>query len=172
MEYFLIFVSAIFVNNILLAQFLGICPFLGVSNKLSTATGMSGAVCFVITLATVVTYLLNQYLLVPFGLEFLQTISFILVIAALRMMFSILVTILKVLPPLAKVGELGVNLVTGVVGFIWSLLVILIAWVAYRPVLAIALAVAIAALVYFLVSKSKKAPEAAPVAAAEAPKAE
>ena len=72
MEYFLIFVSAIFVNNILLAQFLGICPFLGVSNKLSTATGMSGAVCFVITLATVVTYLLNQYLLVPFGLQFLQ----------------------------------------------------------------------------------------------------
>ena len=80
MEYFLIIVSAIFVNNILLAQFLGICPFLGVSNKLSTATGMSGAVCFVITLATVVTYLLNQYLLVPFGLEFLQTISFILVL--------------------------------------------------------------------------------------------
>ena len=70
MEYFLIFVSAIFVNNILLAQFLGICPFLGVSNKLSTASGMSGAVCFVITLATVVTYLLNHYLLVPFGLEF------------------------------------------------------------------------------------------------------
>ena len=60
MEYFLIIISAVFVNNILLAQFLGICPFLGVSNKLSTATGMSGAVCFVITLATVVTYLLNQ----------------------------------------------------------------------------------------------------------------
>ena len=77
MEYLLIIISAIFVNNILLAQFLGVCPFLGVSNKLSTAVGMSGAVCFVITLATVVTYLLNQYLLVPFGLTFLQTISFI-----------------------------------------------------------------------------------------------
>ena len=88
-EYLLIIISAIFVNNILLAQFLGICPFLGVSNKLSTAAGMSGAVCFVITLATVVTYLLNSYLLVPFGLEFLQTISFILVIAALVQMVEI-----------------------------------------------------------------------------------
>ena len=88
-EYLLIIISAIFVNNILLAQFLGICPFLGVSNKLSTAAGMSGAVCFVITLATVVTYLLNSYVLVPFGLEFLQTISFILVIAALVQMVEI-----------------------------------------------------------------------------------
>ena len=79
-EYLLIIISAIFVNNILLSQFLGVCPFLGVSNKLSTATGMSMAVCFVITLATVVTYLLNM-LLVNLGLEFLQTISFILVIA-------------------------------------------------------------------------------------------
>ena len=89
MEFLLIIVSAIFVNNILLSQFLGICPFLGVSNKLSTATGMSGAVCFVITLATVVTYLINQYLLVPFKLEFLQTIAFILVIAALVQMVEI-----------------------------------------------------------------------------------
>ena len=89
MEYILIVVSAIFVNNILLAQFLGICPFLGVSGKLSTATGMSGAVCFVITLATVVTYLLNNFILVPLGLEFLQTISFILVIAALVQMVEI-----------------------------------------------------------------------------------
>ena len=67
MEYILIIISAIFVNNILLSQFLGVCPVLGVSNKLSTATGMSMAVCFVITLATVVTYLLNM-LLVNFGL--------------------------------------------------------------------------------------------------------
>ena len=89
MEFFLIIISAIFVNNILLSQFLGICPFLGVSNKLSTAVGMSGAVCFVITLSTVVTYLLNQYLLVPFGLTFLQTILFILVIAALVQMVEI-----------------------------------------------------------------------------------
>ena len=84
-EFAIIFISAIFVNNILLAQFLGVCPFLGVSNKLSTAAGMSMAVCFVITLATVVTYLLNM-LLGAFGLEFLQTISFILVIAALVQM--------------------------------------------------------------------------------------
>ena len=62
MTYFLIIISAIFVNNIVLAQFLGICPFLGVSNKLSTATGMSMAVCFVITLATLVTFLINKYL--------------------------------------------------------------------------------------------------------------
>ena len=96
MEYLLIIISAIFVNNILLAQFLGVCPFLGVSNKLSTAVGMSGAVCFVITLATVVTYLLNQFLLVPFGLTFLQTISFILVIAALVQMVEI---ILKKISP-------------------------------------------------------------------------
>ena len=89
MEYFLIIISAIFVNNIVLAQFLGICPYLGVSNKLSTAAGMSMAVCFVITLATLVTYLINKYLLIPFQLEFLQTIAFILVIAALVQMVEI-----------------------------------------------------------------------------------
>jgi hypothetical protein len=100
----------------------------------------------------------------------LRILGIILVVAALRMMFSILVTILKVLPPLAKVGELGVNLVTAVVGFVWALIIIIIAWVAYRPVLAIALAVAIAALIYFLITKSKKAPapEVAPAAAAPA----
>ena len=110
MEYFLIFVSAIFVNNILLAQFLGICPFLGVSNKLSTATGMSGAVCFVITLATVVTYLLNHYLLVPFGLEFLQTISFILVIAALVQMVEIVLK--KISPSLYQALGIFLPLIT------------------------------------------------------------
>ena len=110
MEYFLIFVSAIFVNNILLAQFLGICPFLGVSNKLSTATGMSGAVCFVITLATVVTYLLNQYLLVPLGLEFLQTISFILVIAALVQMVEIVMN--KISPSLYQALGIFLPLIT------------------------------------------------------------
>ena len=110
MEYFLIFVSAIFVNNILLAQFLGICPFLGVSNKLSTASGMSGAVCFVITLATVVTYLLNQYLLVPLGLEFLQTISFILVIAALVQMVEIVLK--KISPSLYQALGIFLPLIT------------------------------------------------------------
>ena len=110
MEYFLIIVSAIFVNNILLAQFLGICPFLGVSNKLSTATGMSGAVCFVITLATVVTYLLNQYLLGTFGLEFLQTISFILVIAALVQMVEIVLK--KISPSLYQALGIFLPLIT------------------------------------------------------------
>ena len=105
MEYILIIISAIFVNNILLSQFLGICPFLGVSNKLSTATGMSMAVCFVITLATVVTYLLNS-LLVSLGLEFLQTISFILVIAALVQMVEI---VLKKISP-ALYASLGIFL--------------------------------------------------------------
>ena len=105
MEYILIIISAIFVNNILLSQFLGVCPFLGVSNKLSTATGMSMAVCFVITLATVVTYLLNS-LLVSFGLEFLQTISFILVIAALVQMVEI---VLKKISP-ALYASLGIFL--------------------------------------------------------------
>ena len=94
-EFAIIFISAIFVNNILLSQFLGVCPFLGVSNKLSTAAGMSMAVCFVITLATVVTYLLNMAL-VALGLEFLQTISFILVIAALVQMVEI---VLKKISP-------------------------------------------------------------------------
>ena len=96
MEFFLIIISAIFVNNIMLSQFLGTCPFLGVSGKISTATGMAGAVCFVITLATLVTYLINKYLLVAFSLEFLQTIAFILVIAALVQMVEI---VLKKISP-------------------------------------------------------------------------
>ena len=104
-EYLIIIISAIFVNNILLSQFLGICPFLGVSNKLSTASGMSMAVCFVITLATVVTFLLNK-LLVLCNLQFLQTISFILVIAALVQMVEI---VLKKISP-ALYASLGVFL--------------------------------------------------------------
>ena len=110
MEYFLIIISAIFVNNIVLAQFLGICPFLGVSSKLSTATGMSMAVCFVITLATLVTYLVNQYLLVPFGLTFLQTIAFILVIAALVQMVEIVLK--KVSPSLYQALGIFLPLIT------------------------------------------------------------
>ncbi len=109
-EFFLIIISAIFVNNIVLAQFLGICPFLGVSNKLSTATGMSGAVCFVITLATVVTYLVNRYLLVPFKLEFLQTIAFILVIAALVQLVEIVLK--KISPSLYQALGIFLPLIT------------------------------------------------------------
>ncbi|MBR4775849.1 MAG: electron transport complex subunit RsxA [Bacteroidales bacterium] len=110
MEYFLIIISAIFVNNIVLAQFLGICPFLGVSGKLSTATGMSMAVCFVITLATLVTYLINQYLLVPLEITFLQTIAFILVIAALVQMVEIVLK--KVSPSLYQALGIFLPLIT------------------------------------------------------------
>ena len=89
MEYFLIFISAIFVNNIVLSQFLGICPFLGVSKKVGTAAGMGVAVAFVLVIAVIVTFLLQNYVLVPFGLEYLQTIVFILVIAGLVQMLEI-----------------------------------------------------------------------------------
>ena len=110
MEYFLIIISAIFVNNIMLAQFLGTCPFIGVSSKLSTATGMSGAVVFVITLATLVTYLINKYLLVPFGLTFLQTIAFILVIASLVQMVEIVLK--KISPSLYQALGIFLPLIT------------------------------------------------------------
>ena len=110
MEYLLIIISAIFVNNILLSQFLGVCPFLGVSNKLSTAVGMSGAVCFVITLATLVTYLLQYYVLEPFGIGFMQTISFILVIAALVQMVEIVLK--KVSPSLYQAPGIFLPLIT------------------------------------------------------------
>ena len=110
MEYFLIIISAIFVNNIMLAQFLGTCPFIGVSSKISTATGMSGAVVFVITLATLVTYLINKYLLVVFGLEFLQTIAFILVIAALMQMVEIVLK--KISPSLYQALGIFLPLIT------------------------------------------------------------
>ena len=110
MEFFLIIISAIFVNNIMLSQFLGTCPFLGVSGKISTATGMAGAVCFVITLATLVTYLINKYLLVAFSLEFLQTISFILVIAALVQMVEIVLK--KISPSLYQALGIFLPLIT------------------------------------------------------------
>ena len=98
MEYILIFISAIFVNNIVLSQFLGICPFLGVSKKVDTALGMSAAVAFVLTLATVVTWLVQKLVLDAFGLQYLQTIAFILVIASLVQMVEIVMK--KVSPAL------------------------------------------------------------------------
>ena len=90
MEYILIIISAVFINNVVLAQYLGVCPFLGVSNKVSTALGMSGAVVFVIVLATIVTYLIQVYVLDKLGISFMQTITFILVIAALVQMVEII----------------------------------------------------------------------------------
>ena len=82
-DYMLLVVGAIFVNNILLAQFLGNCPFLGVSRKMETATGMAMAVIFVMTLAGIITWIVQTSILVPLKLEYLQTIFFILIIAAL-----------------------------------------------------------------------------------------
>ena len=96
MEYILIIIAAILVNNVVLAQFLGICPFIGVSNKIETSMGMAGAVTFVIVLATIVTFLLQHYVLNPLGIAYMQTIVFILVIAALVQMVEI---ILKKLSP-------------------------------------------------------------------------
>ena len=89
MELIGIIIVAIFVNNVGFSQFLGICPFLGVSKKVDTAIGMGAAVMFVLTIATIVTFLLQKGILEPFGLEYLQTITFILVIAALVQMVEI-----------------------------------------------------------------------------------
>lgn len=83
-------ISAVLINNVVLAQFLGICPFLGVSNRVSTALGMAGAVVFVITLATLVTYIIQVYVLNKLGIAFMQTITFILVIAFLVQMVEII----------------------------------------------------------------------------------
>ena len=110
MEYILIFISAIFVNNIVLSQFLGICPFLGVSKKVDTAMGMGAAVAFVLTLATIVTFLLQQYVLVPQHIEYLQTISFILVIASLVQMVEIILK--KISPPLYQALGIFLPLIT------------------------------------------------------------
>jgi len=106
MNYLVIVIGAIFVNNIVLMQFLGICPFLGVSKRLSTAVGMTGAVAFVMVLATIVTYLIQNYILEAFGLAFLQTIAFILVIASLVQLVEI---ILKKVSP-AMYQALGIFL--------------------------------------------------------------
>ena len=110
MEYILIFISAIFVNNIVLSQFLGICPFLGVSKKIDTALGMSVAVTFVLTIATIVTYLIQKLLLIPLELEYLQTITFILVIAALVQMVEIVLK--KVSPDLYQALGVFLPLIT------------------------------------------------------------
>ncbi len=96
MEYLIIIISAIFVNNIVLSQFLGICPFLGVSTKVETSLGMGGAVTFVMAISSLVVYLIQYYILVPLHIEYMQTIVFILVIAALVQMVEI---VLKKLSP-------------------------------------------------------------------------
>ena len=110
MEYILIFISAIFVNNIVLSQFLGICPFLGVSKKVDTALGMSAAVAFVLTLATIVTYLVQKFVLDVYGIQYLQTIAFILVIASLVQMVDIILK--KVSPALYQALGIFLPLIT------------------------------------------------------------
>ena len=110
MEYVLLIISAVFINNVVLTQFLGICPFLGVSNKVSTAFGMTGAVTFVIVLATIVTYLIQIYILNRLGIAFMQTITFILVIAALVQMVEIILK--KVSKPLYQALGIFLPLIT------------------------------------------------------------
>ena len=109
-QYLIVFITAIFVNNVVLSQILGICPFLGVSKKINTALGMSGAVAFVLVLATLVTYLLQYYVLNPLDLGYLQTIAFILVIAALVQLVEIILK--KVSPSLYQALGVFLPLIT------------------------------------------------------------
>lgn len=108
--YFAIIIGSIFVNNVVLAQFLGICPFLGVSSKVETSMGMGAAVTFVMALSAVVTWLLQTYILVPLGIEYMQTIVFILVIAALVQMVEIVLK--KVSPSLYQALGIFLPLIT------------------------------------------------------------
>lgn len=110
MEYIMILITAVLVNNIVFSQFLGICPFLGVSNKLSTATGMGAAVLFVMTLSTTVTYLIQTYILVPLNITFMQTVTYILVIAALVQIVEIILK--KISPSLYQALGVFLPLIT------------------------------------------------------------
>ena len=110
LSYFAIIIGAIFVNNVVLAQFLGICPFLGVSSKVETSMGMGAAVTFVMALSAVVTWLIQTYILVPLGIEYMQTIVFILVIAALVQMVEIILK--KVSPSLYQALGIFLPLIT------------------------------------------------------------
>ena len=105
-ELLMIAIGSAIVNNVVLSQFLGLCPFLGVSKKINTAAGMGGAVIFVLTLSSLMTSLIYQFILVPTGIEFLQTTVFILVIAALVQLVEMFMK--KILPPLYQ--ALGVYL--------------------------------------------------------------
>lgn len=110
MEYIMIIIAGVFVNNIVLSQFLGICPFLGVSKRVATSVGMAGAVLFVMTIATIVTWLVQHYVLNPLGVAYLQTISFILIIAALVQMVEIILK--KVSPALYQALGIFLPLIT------------------------------------------------------------
>jgi len=110
MEFLIILIGAIFVNNVVLTQFLGICPFIGVSNKVETSLGMAGAVTFVIVIATIVTFLIQKFVLDALGIEFMQTITFIIVIAALVQMVEIILK--KVSPSLYQALGIFLPLIT------------------------------------------------------------
>ena len=110
LSYFAIIIGAIFVNNVVLSQFLGICPFLGVSSKVETSLGMGAAVTFVMALSAVVTWLIQTYVLVPLGIEYMQTIVFILVIASLAQMVEIVLK--KVSPSLYQALGIFLPLIT------------------------------------------------------------
>lgn len=110
MEYLSIIITAIFVNNIVLSQFLGICPFLGVSKKLTSAIGMGAAVTFVMAISTAVTWMVQYYLLDPLGLGFMQTIVFILVIASLVQMLEMILK--KIAPVLYQALGVFLPLIT------------------------------------------------------------
>ncbi|HUS85913.1 MAG TPA: electron transport complex subunit RsxA [Bacteroidales bacterium] len=110
MEYIIIIISAIFVNNIVLNKFLGICPFIGVSGRVETSLGMSGAVLFVMTIATLVTYLIQHYILDTLRIGFMQTITFILVIASLVQLVEIILK--KVSPSLYQALGIFLPLIT------------------------------------------------------------
>lgn len=109
-ELLIIFIGAVLVNNFVLVQFLGLCPFMGVSTKVESAVGMSMATTFVLTLASVCSYLVNNYILTPLGIEFLQTISFILVIAAVVSLSKMFIE--KTSPLLYRVLGIYIPLIT------------------------------------------------------------
>lgn len=117
MHYILLIISAALVNNFVLSRFLGICPFIGVSKSTDTAIGMSMAVVFVIALASLVTWLLNHYILVAFGLEYLQTIVFILVIAFLVQLVEMIIQ--KVSMPLYQALGIYLPLITTNCTILW-----------------------------------------------------
>jgi len=110
MEYLLIIIAAVFVSNIVLNQFLGICPFIGVSSKVETAIGMTGAVTFVMVIATLVTYIIFNSVLVPLDLAYMRTITFILVIASLVQLVEIILK--KISPPLYQALGIFLPLIT------------------------------------------------------------
>lgn len=110
MEFIKIIILALFVNNVVLAQFLGICPFLGVSGKVSTSVGMGAAVVFVMALANFVTYFISHYILIPLDIEFMQTICFIFIIAFLVQVVEIILK--KAAPPLYQALGIYLPLIT------------------------------------------------------------